>query len=60
MDPAIGASTCAFGSQRCVVNIGSFTRNPPSVISHAIDAAGKSIGKFIDMYIGMWVVLEVV
>lgn len=32
MDPAIGASTCALGSQRCVENIGSFTRNPIRVI----------------------------
>lgn len=26
--PAIGASTCAFGSHRCVRNIGSLTKNP--------------------------------
>lgn len=28
IDPAIGASTCALGSQRWVENIGSFTKNP--------------------------------
>jgi hypothetical protein len=28
IDPAIGASTWAFGSHRCVVNRGSFTKNP--------------------------------
>jgi hypothetical protein len=33
IDPAIGASTCAFGNQRCVENIGSFTRNPIIVIN---------------------------
>jgi len=27
MDPATGASTCAFGSQRCSPKIGTFTRN---------------------------------
>lgn len=58
IDPAMGASTCAFGSHRCVVNIGNFTRNPPRVISHAIDTAGKSVGKVIDINIGMWVVFE--
>lgn len=58
IDPAIGASTCAFGSQRCVVNIGSFTKNPPKVISHAIDITGKSAGKFKDINIGIWVVFE--
>lgn len=26
--PAIGASTCAFGSHKCIMNIGSFTKNP--------------------------------
>lgn len=33
IDPAIGASTCAFGSQRCTRNIGSFTKNPIIIIS---------------------------
>lgn len=28
MDPAIGASTWALGSQRCIVNMGSLTKNP--------------------------------
>jgi len=28
IEPAIGASTCAFGNHRCTVNIGSFTINP--------------------------------
>lgn len=28
IEPAIGASTCAFGSHRCTENIGSFTKNP--------------------------------
>lgn len=58
MDPAIGASTCALGSQRCVVNIGSLTRNPPNVINHAKGTAGKSVGNVIDINIGMWAVFE--
>lgn len=33
IDPAIGASTCALGNHKWVVNIGSFTRNPNSIIS---------------------------
>jgi hypothetical protein len=37
MDPAIGASTCALGSHKWVENIGSFTRNPISVISQNIE-----------------------
>jgi hypothetical protein len=28
IDPATGASTCAFGNHRCTVYIGSFTMNP--------------------------------
>lgn len=40
MDPAIGASTWALGSHKCVVNIGNLTRNPPSVMSHAIAIDG--------------------
>ena len=31
IDPAIGASTCALGSHRCTVNIGSFTKNPDTI-----------------------------
>lgn len=34
IDPAIGASTWAFGNHKCVVNIGSFTKNPNSIIIH--------------------------
>lgn len=33
IDPAIGASTWALGSHKCVVNIGNFTRNPAIVIN---------------------------
>lgn len=33
IDPAIGASTCAFGNHRWVENRGSFTRNPITVIN---------------------------
>jgi len=41
IDPAIGASTCALGSHRCVENIGSFTRNPIKVISQNIELMEK-------------------
>lgn len=34
IDPAIGASTCALGSQRCTLNIGNFTNNPAIRINH--------------------------
>lgn len=47
IDPAIGASTCAFGSHKCVENIGSFTRNPISVISQKIELIEKKCGKII-------------
>lgn len=33
IEPAIGASTCAFGSHKCTKNMGSFTRNPITIIS---------------------------
>jgi hypothetical protein len=36
IDPAIGASTCALGSHRCVENIGNFTMNPVTSISQKI------------------------
>jgi len=32
IDPAIGASTCALGNQRCTVNMGSLTKNPARAI----------------------------
>jgi len=44
IDPAIGASTWAFGSHRCTENIGSFTRNPVISISHGIILYFSSIG----------------
>jgi len=37
IDPAIGASTCALGNHKCVVNMGSFTKNPIIVISQNKD-----------------------
>lgn len=36
IDPAIGASTCAFGSHKWVINIGSFTNMPAININHQI------------------------
>jgi len=35
IDPAIGASTWAFGSHRWVENIGNFTRNPVIINIHS-------------------------
>lgn len=37
--PAMGASTCAFGNHRCIVNIGNFTRNP--IIIKGVIIGGK-------------------
>jgi hypothetical protein len=34
IEPATGASTCAFGSHRCTINIGNFTRNAMHMRSH--------------------------
>lgn len=34
--PAIGASTCAFGSHRCIKNIGNLTRNPEMIKGNII------------------------
>jgi len=44
MDPAIGASTWALGSHRCVENIGNFTRNPTIVINQNRDLKEKKWG----------------
>lgn len=44
IEPAIGASTCALGSHKCTVNIGSFTKNP------AITIIQKK--EFIDIELG--------
>jgi len=34
IDPATGASTCAFGSHKCTENRGSFTINAVIIINH--------------------------
>jgi hypothetical protein len=34
IDPATGASTCAFGSHKCTENNGSFTMNAVIIINH--------------------------
>lgn len=46
IDPAIGASTWALGSQRWVVNIGNLTRNPIKDISQNRELIEKSEGKY--------------
>lgn len=46
MEPAIGASTCALGNHKWVVNIGNFTRNPIIVISQNTDLMEKNDGKY--------------
>ena len=45
IDPAIGASTWALGSHKCVENIGSFTKNPSKVNSQNTDLIEKKFGK---------------
>jgi len=34
IEPEIGASTCAFGSHKCVKNIGIFTKNAAIIPTH--------------------------
>jgi hypothetical protein len=45
IEPAIGASTWAFGSHRWVENMGSFTKNPIKVISQNTVLNEKNWGK---------------
>lgn len=45
IDPAIGASTCALGSQIWVENIGNFTKNPISVINQNTELNEEKCGK---------------
>lgn len=50
MEPAIGASTWAFGNQRCSVNRGSFTMNASTVLSHqsvVLVRVGVESGRYI-------------
>jgi hypothetical protein len=37
IEPATGASTCAFGSHKCTENNGNFTKNAKIIISHNSD-----------------------
>jgi hypothetical protein len=37
IDPATGASTCAFGNHKCIENNGSFTINAKIIINHSND-----------------------
>jgi hypothetical protein len=59
IDPAIGASTWAFGNHRCTVNIGNLTKNPPMAKIQAREAEEKSLGNSILIYIGIMAVFEV-
>jgi len=45
IDPAIGASTCAFGNHRCVENMGNLTKNPIMVINQKIELMEQNLGK---------------
>ena len=47
IDPATGASTCAFGSHKWTEYIGILTRKARIVISHQIDAVVAVIGLVI-------------
>lgn len=52
IDPATGASTCAFGNHKCTENNGSFTINAVIIISHVnefIDLSGIIICSGIDI-----------
>lgn len=44
MDPATGASTCAFGSHKCTEYIGTFTKKARIVNNHQIDAVVRDSG----------------
>jgi hypothetical protein len=59
IDPAIGASTWAFGSHRCTVNIGNLTKNPPMAKIQAKEDEEKSLGNSILINIGIIAVFEV-
>ncbi len=53
IDPATGASTCAFGSHKCTENSGSFTINAVIIINHVkelIDLSGSVSCSGIDMF----------
>lgn len=56
IEPAMGASTCAFGSHKWERNIGSFTRNPIIVMSQnrllIVNEDGKEISDAMD--INLW------
>lgn len=47
IDPATGASTWAFGNQRCVIYIGIFTINAIIVINHHILVISMGIWELI-------------
>lgn len=52
IEPAIGASTCAFGSHRWVVNIGNFTSIPRIIMVQKIDVSiCDGIDKSVDAII---------
>lgn len=59
IDPATGASTCAFGSHKCIENIGSLTINPIMVIIHANDEEVYSYENIIIINIGMEAVFDI-
>ena len=53
IDPATGASTCAFGNHKCTENSGSFTINAVIIINHVsvfIDLCGSLICSGIDIF----------
>ncbi len=54
-DPAVGASTCASGSQVCTGHMGIFTANDAKKASHSISCIW--IGKWKAISAGMEVVL---
>jgi len=53
IDPAIGASTWAFGSHKCVENMGNFTINPVININQKIDEFMLFGNSIIDPFINI-------
>lgn len=59
IEPAIGASTCAFGSHKCTENIGSFTRNPSRAIVQNSCLLDINIGRDSSLFKNIDVELDI-
>lgn len=56
IEPAIGASTWAFGNHKCTINIGSLTKNPAKVNSqnNELEDTTEGIKNSLLIHIFMW------